>query len=170
MAMVGLVLLIACGNVAMLLMARSAARQRELGLRTALGASRWQLLRQLGAESLLLVAIGTILGWWFAVAATRVLAIWSRLDVTLRSGSHRPAVHDRRVGAGGARVWISPLRSATGRAARVAAALLGVEHHRRRRRRAGAAPLRPSRHRRAGRDVFRVARRRRPCSCGPSAI
>ncbi len=114
MAMVGLVLLIACGNVAMLLMARSAARQRELGLRTALGASRWRLLRQLGAESLLLVAIGTVLGWWFAVAATRVLAIWSRLDVTL-APDRTVLLFTIGVSTLAAIVFgLSPLRSATG--------------------------------------------------------
>jgi predicted permease len=114
MAMVGLVLLIACGNVAMLLMARSAARQRELGLRTALGASRWRLLRQLGAESLLLVAIGTVLGWWFAVAATRVLAVWSTLDVTL-APDRSVLLFTIGVSVLAAIVFgLSPLRSATG--------------------------------------------------------
>lgn len=114
MAMVGLVLLIACGNVAMLLMARSAARQRELGLRTALGASRLRLLRQLGAESLLLVAIGTVLGWWFALGATRVLAIWSKIDVTL-APDRNVLLFTIGISALAALVFgLSPLRSAAG--------------------------------------------------------
>jgi hypothetical protein len=83
MAMVAVVLLIACGNVSMLLAARNSAREREFSLRTALGGSRGRLFRQLVAESLVLVTIGTALGWGFAIVATRALASWSELDVTL---------------------------------------------------------------------------------------
>ena len=83
MAMVGLVLLIACLNVAMLLLARNTRRQREFSIRMALGANSFTIFGQLLVESLLIVTGGGVLAWCFAVYATRALATWSSLDVSL---------------------------------------------------------------------------------------
>jgi predicted permease len=80
MGMVGLVLLLAITNVAMMIQARNTSRQREFSLRLAIGAGRMALFRQLLAESLLLVAGGALLGWAFALLATHMLAKWSSIE------------------------------------------------------------------------------------------
>ncbi|HEX6771131.1 MAG TPA: ABC transporter permease [Acidobacteriaceae bacterium] len=83
MAMVALVLLIALSNVAMLLIARNASRQREFSVRLSLGAGSMQLLRQLLAESAVLVAAAGALSWFFAGVGTHALAHWAQIDSSL---------------------------------------------------------------------------------------
>jgi predicted permease len=73
MAMVAVVLLIACANVANLLLGRAAARRTEMGVRMAIGAGRARLLRQLLTEALLLAAIGSAMGLAVAWSLTRLI-------------------------------------------------------------------------------------------------
>jgi len=88
MAVVGLVLLVACANVANLLLARATARQREIAVRMSMGAARWRVIRQLLVEGAVLATGGAVLGAW---------VVWWAMHFLLRLVSTGPETVQLRV-------------------------------------------------------------------------
>jgi predicted permease len=95
MALAGLVLLLACMNVANLLFARATARRREMAIRSALGATRWRLVRQMVVEALVLSGLGGLAG--LALGQWATVRLLGRLDIGADMPLHLETAFDRGV-------------------------------------------------------------------------
>jgi len=129
MGTTALVLLIACSNVAGLLLARGQRRMAELAMRSALGASRWRLVRQLLTESVILTLIAGFLGVWLAILLQDLI----RQVMPVGDPGVSPAAID-----GGVLLFAFAMSIVTGLVVGVVPALIGTAAHPSRRLRAGA--------------------------------
>ena len=169
MAMVGLVLIVACANVANLMLARSAARQKDVALRLALGASRWRIVRQRLAESVVLAAGGTVVGLLIASWTTRLLIQMLPFERAARALSSELDVRVVLFALAAAAATVAAVRPRAGAAgAERGGADDGAEGDGARRGRGASGRIPQGAGDRAGRALDAAARRRRPVRAQPA--